>query len=736
MGRPPRGKGGRGRGRGRQGRHRPRRSGLDAERVLAALSREPLPATRLLRRLDGDRSALRGLRRLLSRLEEEGRAERVSGGWRRARGDGLVEAELVEVRERGGGRAVDGAGREWRLPDVETSKPGDRILIAPGERGRAVWVGELGGERDHWVGILRRHGKLLGISPYRDEGDWFVRVARSDVNGAEEGEVVEAVPAEAPRRREAWAVVRRRLGRPGDPDADFAAVVWRHRLPDAFPADVLEEAAALREPGARELRGRADLRELPFVTIDPATARDHDDAVYVERRGSGFRLHVAIADVSHFVAAGSALDREARRRGNSVYFPDRAIPMLPERLSSQLCSLRPDVDRLVLCVELDFDARGRPGPRRFRPAVLRSRARLAYEEAAEWMESGVGHPEAPMLKDLWQLAEVLWQRRVAAGSLDFALPRPVYQLDAEGRPVDARPEPRSIAHRAIEEAMLAANTGRGRPAGRGRRGGRPPHPRAAGAGGGGAALQRAGSRGPVSGRRARDPELPGAGLGARAGLRQSGRALAPSAGPAQLSRARYSAVSQVHYALSFEHYLHFTSPIRRFADLEVHRALKAFLAGEEPALSRARAEQSALRASHRERVAVAAEREMDQLKACVLLREHLRERQAGSVTGLAPHGLYVTLDAWWVEGLVHVSRLPGYFELEEGGRALVGPGRRYALGDRVEVEIAAADPVSARIDFELLEPGGSPEPGARGRAGRRRPERPRRAGRKRTRRRR
>ena len=168
-----------------------------------------------------------------------------------------------------------------------------------------------------------------------------------------------------------------------------------------------------------------------------------------------------------------------------------------------------------------------------------------------------------------------------------------------------------------------------------------------------------------------------------------------------MRRARYSARSVPHYALGFERYLHFTSPIRRYADLAVHRALKAALAGDRPALTRSRAEAIAVRASFRERIAMAAEREMDQIKACVLLRAHVGERHEGTVTGLARHGLYVTLDAWWVEGLVHVSRLPDFFELEENGRALISASARYELGDRVVVTIAAADPVTARIDFEL-----------------------------------
>ena len=438
------------------------------------------------------------------------------------------------------------------------------------------------------------------------------------------------------------------------------------------------------------------------MTIDPATARDHDDAVFIEPARSGTRLWVAIADVSHWVAPGSPVDREALRRGNSVYFTDRAIPMLPERLSGDVCSLRPDVDRLVLAVEMEFDASGERGRTRFHRAVIRSRARLTYEQAASAIEGGDGSvPEAAMLRELAVLTRALGERRRKAGSLDFELPSPVFALDERGYPIDSRPAPRNEAHRAIEEAMLAANR---------------------------AVAEWLVEHAVEAVFRIHEPPAPpdlerltteltalglvDGGAAHELSARELGRALERAVGsPAErwihqlalrsMRRARYSARSVGHYALAFEHYLHFTSPIRRYADLAVHRALTAALAGDAPALTRARAESIAVRTSFRERVAMLAEREMDQIKACVLLRDHVGERHEGTITGLARHGLYVTLDAWWVEGLVHVSRLPGYSELSEDGRALVSGHTRYELGDRVAVTIAGADPVTARIDFEL-----------------------------------
>ena len=695
------------RGRARDAK-RARRGDLDRERIVGALAgrgRGGLTAARLLRVLGVDPHELRVLRRMLRQLENEGRVERSAGGaWRVPRADGLLEAELIAS-----GRARDDAGREHRVDDAGEARAGDRVLIAPLAGGRAELLQVIGGARDHWVGIVRGHEKnrMLGIAPYRDEGDWWLRIARGDSGGARPGEVVRAVPAERRQRKSQregppWVRVIERLGRPGDPDADTAAIVWRHQLPVEFPPEALAQVDALREPGAREIASRTDLRDRAFVTIDPATARDHDDAVFIEAAPTGARLWVAIADVSHWVAPGSPVDREALRRGNSVYFPDRAIPMLPERLSGDVCSLRPDVDRLVLAVEMEFDARGARGRTRFHRAVIRSRARLTYEQAAAAIERGDDTiAEAAMLRELAALTRVLGEQRRAAGSLDFELPSPVFALDERGYPVGAQPQPRNEAHRAIEEAMLAANR---------------------------AVAEWLVEHGIEAVFRIHEPpappdlerlttELTALGLiegGAADALsaRELGRALERAVGsPAErwihqlalrsMRRARYSARSTGHYALAFEHYLHFTSPIRRYPDLAVHRALTAALAGDRPALTRARAESIAVRSSFRERVAMLAEREMDQIKACVLLRDHVGEQHEGTVTGLARHGLYVTLDAWWVEGLVHVSRLPDYSELSEDGRALVSGRARYELGDRVAVTIAAADPVTARIDFEL-----------------------------------
>ncbi|MEN8162473.1 MAG: RNB domain-containing ribonuclease, partial [Myxococcota bacterium] len=369
-----------------------------------------------------------------------------------------------------------------------------------------------------------------------------------------------------------------RLGRVGDPDLDALALRALHNLPDEFPPACLRELPA---PSARRRDGeRLDLTALPFVTIDPARARDHDDAVFAEPDGAGIRLWVAIADVAHFVAPASALDREARRRATSVYLPDRVVPMLPEALSGDLCSLRPDEERLAVAVELAIAPDGEAQTRRIAPARIRSRARLSYEEAAARMAEARprGHV-GRSLAALARAAEWLRAHRLAAGSLDLDLTEPEPRVDATGRVLSIRPAQRTQANRAIEDAMLAANRAVARhlvdagwPAIH--RVHEPPDARDL------AAIEPVlESLGLWSSRRRRAPEagdLPALAAAARErGAPAPVHALLVRA----LKQARYSDVPAGHFALGFTHYLHFTSPIRRYADLVVHRLLKAQLAG-------------------------------------------------------------------------------------------------------------------------------------------------------------
>ncbi len=565
------------------------------------------------------------------------------------------------------------------------------------------------------------------MTPFRDERRRSFDVPRGASRGARDGDWVRIAPVRAGSGARVAKVVEA-LGAPGTPGADFAVVVARHRLPVEFPPQALAEAEALaRRPFAPA--GREDLRGLPFVTIDPSNARDHDDAVCVEDlpRG-GARLWVAIADVSAFVPEGSALDREALRRGNSVYFPDRAIPMLPPALSGDVCSLRPGQDRGVLAVVLDVAGDGEMRARRFARAMIRSRAKLSYEAAACVMDPGFERPagtEAPedpvvaeQLVRLARVARALQKHRFAAGSIDFDLPTAEIVLGDEGHPVDVVRAPRTLAHRAIEEAMLAANRAVAEALLEARipllhRVHEPPAPEDLAALAGLLAafgLLRAGAAGPLDARSI-----------ARAIDRAVGRPeerLVNFVTLRSMQQARYSEASRGHFALAFAHYTHFTSPIRRYADLVVHRALVDHLEGGAQARARALARGAGLarvaaRVSTRERAATVAERDMIGIKKCVFAGEHLGAELDGTIESVAPHGLYVTLAPFFVEGLVPARRLPYGAAFDASGHAFAmrrGRGR-WRLGDRVRVRIESVDVARGWISLGLA--GGAPARGAK-----------------------
>ena len=554
------------------------------------------------------------------------------------------------------------------------------------------------------------------------------------------------------------------LGRPGDLGVDVEIIIRKHHLPHEFPGEVAAEAAAaphhVRE---HDLADRQDFRHLPIVTIDGETAKDFDDAVYVERLPGGrWRLDVHIADVAHYVRRGTPLDREARLRGTSVYFPNRAVPMLPEQLSNGICSLKPIEDRLVMSALLELDVEGAIKHATFTPGVIRSAERMTYTNVNKVLE---GDPEMcarydPLVEHfgaMKELALLLNARRNRRGAIDFDLPEPLIEFDSLGRMTGILRSERNIAHRLIEEFMLAANEAvaiylERRGLGSLYRAHEKPDPKkvldfeelalAFGYSLGVADLSEhrvpvrhgrvpAPSRGAKRGGSGRDRpmvfNLPGAAefdirpqhyqnLTRKIAGKPEERILSYLM-LRSLKQARYTAEVLGHFALATDDYTHFTSPIRRYPDLIVHRVLKWALEHPEvhvPDGARAgpyhlpELEEVALESSDAERRADAAERELVEWKTAQFMEQHLGEEFDALVISIQKWGFYVELFEIFVEGLVPLEAVEEFAGercyFRERDRAITSSGGRksWHLGDRVRVRADRIDPMFRRVEFALL----------------------------------
>ncbi|GAB4296057.1 MAG: ribonuclease R [Desulfuromonadia bacterium] len=541
----------------------------------------------------------------------------------------------------------------------------------------------------------------------------LILVRPGDDGGARDGEVVSAELVEGGKGDELHARIVRVIGMANAPDVEILSIVERLGIPDRFSDEALLEAS--RTPSsvaASDLAGRNDLRNLPFVTIDGETARDFDDAVAIERIDKGYRLYVSIADVSHYVREGSFIDRDAYERGTSVYFPDRCIPMLPEELSNGICSLNPGVDRLAMTAEMEFDRMGRRVAESFYPSVIRSVMRLTYTEVSRGIEGQdptVRERLSPVLSDLetmGELAKLLAALRRARGSIDFDLPEAEVVIGLTGTIDDVVKRERTLAHRLIEEFMLAANE---------------------------AVATFVSARGVPFLYRIHEPPAPEKLEGVRELFSTFGitipndpREIKPqqlqsileeSAGkPCErvvnelllrsMKQARYSPENAGHFGLASGCYTHFTSPIRRYPDLVVHRILKSVTGASPHPLSTRPLAEVGEQTSRRERVAMDAEREVLQLMKIRFMQDKIGSSFTGIVTSVTPYGLYVELDEWFVEGMVHVTLLPpGFYHFDERTHALVGERSRvvFRIGDPVTVRVVAASLEKRQIDFLMEE---------------------------------
>jgi ribonuclease R len=581
---------------------------------------------------------------------------------------------------------------------------GDRAkvrLVKTDPRGRAV--GEilevLERANRRIVGRLhQQHGVLL-LVPEDRRMPLDILIPADQAGRARPGEVatVELV-AQPSKHAQPIGRVLEVLGNYTDPGMEIEIALRKFDLPHEFSKKALALAKAMpEEVRAEDIgKGRRDLRHLPFVTIDGETAKDFDDAVHAEREGKGFRLRVAIADVSHYVRHGDALDVDARERGTSVYFPRRVIPMLPEKISNGLCSLNPNLDRLAMVCDMAITPAGKVARYEFYAAVFRSHARLTYTAVWEKISKGKADQD---LQNLYAVYKVLFDERTRRGAIDFESVETKMEFDARGKILRIVPEPRNEAHRLIEECMLAANVCAG---------------------------NFLSSRGHPVLYRVHDVPAPEKVKALRDFLAELGLTLPGGDKPkpkdyAQLlakirprpdhgllqtillrsmKQAVYTPENLGHFGLAFDAYVHFTSPIRRYPDLLVHRAIKAVLANQQ--YTGIDWDETGRHCSETERRADDASRDVESWLKCFYMQDHVGEAFEGAITGVTAFGLFVMLDNYYVDGLVHISELGrDYYRYEANRHLLLGErtGKRYRLADRIKVKLVRVDLETRKIDL-------------------------------------
>lgn len=702
---------------------------LSAEKLLEFFDRQkrPMRLDMLLRTLPGAARAKKHIEKILFDLAREKALARLPGGlWARPdilrmvrgifraspEGGGLVETERGEIYV--GARDTGGA---WHQ-DLVSAR------MIPGGRGQIIEILER--RRPDVAAIVKEwRGALLICRPAdrRLDVEFEIFLAQKSPLAKKivPGALLSVRPLEE-RAKGLWlAGIVNIFGSEDNIAAQEALVKCSRQVPGEFPALALEQAAALPDaPAKADFQGREDMRAIPFVTIDGADARDFDDAIHVERREGGWLLRVAIADVSHYVppdAREGSLDSEALARGNSWYFPRSVEPMLPPALSNGLCSLRPGEDRLAMLAEIPFSRDGKPGSPRFAPIVMRSAGRLIYGDVEKFFSgrSMAGVPESvrPMLEHAFLLYRELAARRAERGSLDFDLPEPAYLFKEDGSLASVGVAARGDSNKLIEEFMIAANEAVARHLAAAKipflyRVHPNPEPEK---------LKTLFETLKATAPEILPPDIQKKGLPNPAALRQI---LARARGSDKeyvvnrlclrsMQQARYQPENVGHFGLASDYYCHFTSPIRRYADLLTHRALKASLGLPAPKLPGAAALWETGEALNRlERRAVECERDMARRLGCLALKDRVGETFSGSVSGVTDFGLFVELNAMPVEGLIRIRSLGGeWLEFDEKRQRLIAPhsGKIWHLGQAVEARLEAVD--LDKLEIRLI-PAGAP----------------------------
>ena len=692
----------------------------------------PLEVARLVELLDIQPFELDAFQRRLGAMARDAQV------MQNRRGDWLIPDKADLVRGRVAGHP-DGYGflvpEEGGADLFLSAKEMDKVLHGDKAIARVIGVDRKGRPEGKIVEVTERANRFVVGRVVEEHGVRFVAAENKRISQdillappekgakkalkAQSGQVVMIELIEQPSKHsQPIGRLVEVLGNYADPGMEIEIALRKHELPYEFSTAALAEARKLPDAVRKsDWKNREDVTGLPLVTIDSETARDFDDAVYCERQGSGgkggFRLVVAIADVSHYVTAGGALDGDAYARGNSVYFPRRVIPMLPEKISNGLCSLNPQVERLCMVCDMAINATGAISRYRFYPAVMFSHARLTYTEVAAALydkdaaaRTRLG-PLLPHLEALDALYRQLAKERVKRGAIDFETLETRMIFDDHGKIERIEPYERNEAHRLIEECMLAANVCaseflRERE-----------HP----------SLYRV-HEGPTAERLVKLRDFLGtfgfqlgggetpkaqdyAKLLEKIGQRPD-RHLLQTVMLRSLRQAIYSPDNVGHFGLAYESYTHFTSPIRRYPDLLVHRAIKSALATQryEPAGGTTTWEEIGLHCSMTERRADDATRDVEAWLKCFYMKDRVGEIFEGSISSVVPFGIFVALDGVFVEGLVHVSELgQDYFHFDEKLHAMVGErsARRFRLSDRVRVQLIRVDMEANKIDFRLAD---------------------------------
>lgn len=580
---------------------------------------------------------------------------------------------------------------------------------------------------DQLVGRLYFEHNLAFIEPLNNRINHDVLLTRESVEGCKQGQIVVVSITEQPSLHGIpQGKLAEVLGDVLTPDMEVEIALRNNDIPIEFPDDVIETVDRMPiEVTEADMEGRVDLRDLPLVTIDGEDARDFDDAVYCEAKTSGgWRLFVAIADVSHYVRVGTALDQSAFDRGTSVYFPQYVVPMLPEKLSNGLCSLKPKVNRLALVCEMTISANGRVSSYQFYEAVIRSAARLTYTEVARTLAGGESSDAIKGLEhhilELQELYNVLVGLREERGALDFDSTELQFSFDDDGNVTGIRPRSRNTAHRIIEECMLCANVSTARFVGRHKKPGlyrvhEPPEAEKT------EALREFLARFGV--------DLPGGDVPTprdyqwvieRLRTRKNGHVLQVSL-LRSMNQAVYQAENKGHFGLNYPAYTHFTSPIRRYPDLLIHRLVKSVIHSRMQTSAVVRPTPISKEAfypyemeevvmlgehcSYTERRADTAVYDVLEWIKCSYVSDRVGDILEGVITGVTKFGFFVELSDIFVEGLVHVSTLAGdYYQYDQASQSLTGERtkRVYGMGDSVSVQVARVNVDERKVDFELV----------------------------------